>query len=393
MEPRKLIRITLREEFVALTGDHTKALLLQQCLYWTESHNDFDDYIREEERRKDTGLSKTYGWFQKSLQHIADQTLLLSKATVSRHLQALINSGWLECRQDTIEKDRLQYRVNLIKLQQDLQNKGYPLDGYTLISGKGGMTEGKQCSVDGQGVRYTDRIHKTSRFKTENNVSKWKTVSQNGTAISKDIVKSTEDGTGIPVPDVNEDRESNATLSSFSGVRNRELQRQGTNFTGDVSGLEAEVYGQVRITAPQVIDENFRHAFVDLVQEQAIWENSHHVKPRTPRDEYTFQLNRFLKRYRSKRLLFYDLNFVSICHCCGIPCIRSLDTKEHCQKEERLVSATINKLVNANSGWGHYISWLQEKAEDKGWTVTPALVLKPDLVDEFLVSWLNIRRS
>lgn len=360
-DPRKLIRVTLREEFVVLTGDLIGALLLQQCLYWTESHKEYDDYLREEERRKDTGIGQTYGWFRKSIRQITDQTLLPSKSTVARSLQALIDAGWLESRQDPYEKDRLQYRVRLVELQRDLQARNFPLDGYTLISGKGAMTEGKQCPTDGRGVPHRDR------------------VSHVGTAISEEVLKVVERKTDS---DVDEDVE---VVSSSSLYESGELVRQGTFFCGDIQGLTTEIFQQVQATASQVRSEDFLKAFPDMLREQAIWDNAHHVS-RTPKEAYAFHKARFLKRYRSKRLLFFDLNHSAICQHCGIQSSRVLDDRKACDQEERVIAAFSNRLGSANTDLRQYVAWLRDKAEDKGWTLTPALILKQDLVSEYLAS-------
>jgi len=358
-DPRKLIRVTLREEFVVLTGDLIGALLLQQALYWTESHKEYDDFLREEERRRDTGIGQTYGWFRKSIRQITDQTLLKSKSSVADHLQVLIDAGWLESRPDPHEKDRLQYRIKLVELQRDLQAHGFPLDGYTLISGKGGMTGGKACPSDGRGVRHTDRVSVTR------------------TAISEEVMKVMKSDEDV---DVDVEKAASSSLCE-SG----ELVRQGTFFCGDIAGLTAEVFKQVQVTAPQVRSEDFLKAFPDLLREQAVWSNAHHVR-RTPKETYDFHKARFLKRYRSKRLLFYDLNYSAICQHCGIQSSRILDDRRACDQEERVVSALSNKLGSAGTDLRQYVAWLLEKAVDKGWTLTPALILKQDLVNEYLAS-------
>jgi len=63
-----------------------------------------------------------------------------------------------------------------------------------------------------------------------------------------------------------------------------------------------------------------------------------------------------------------------------------LDDRRACDQEERVVSALSNKLGSAGTDLRQYVAWLLEKAVDKGWTLTPALILKQDLVNEYLAS-------
>ena len=48
---RKLKRVVIKEEIVAITGDTNLAIVLGQLMYWQERVNDYDKYIDEEECR------------------------------------------------------------------------------------------------------------------------------------------------------------------------------------------------------------------------------------------------------------------------------------------------------------------------------------------------------
>jgi len=69
---RKLKRVVIQEELVALTGDHLNALILKQFLYWGERVQDFDKFIAEEkERDPDAAMESTHGWIYKSAEELA----------------------------------------------------------------------------------------------------------------------------------------------------------------------------------------------------------------------------------------------------------------------------------------------------------------------------------
>ena len=48
----KLKRAVIKEELVELTGDFKKAVILNQLIYWSERVDDFHDFIKEENKRK-----------------------------------------------------------------------------------------------------------------------------------------------------------------------------------------------------------------------------------------------------------------------------------------------------------------------------------------------------
>lgn len=138
---QKLKRVVIKEELVALTGDAIKAVLLNQFIYWSERIRDFDRFITEEKVRAEAhGESITMppaqGWIYKSAEELADETMLgMADTTIRRHLKSLIEMGYLEERRNPrYQWDRtMQYRVNLVKIQKDLLDLGFPLEGYTIV--------------------------------------------------------------------------------------------------------------------------------------------------------------------------------------------------------------------------------------------------------------------
>jgi hypothetical protein len=147
----------VREEFVALTGGLHEALVLNQCLYWSRRTSDFDLFIQEESRRTpDLPLSPKHGWFYKTLEDLNKECMLsVSKTTVSRIVKELLDNGWLEKRKreaSTLDQST-EYRVNLLKLQADLNTLQYTLPGYTLPSmfqNETSMSTGETCTFQNE---------------------------------------------------------------------------------------------------------------------------------------------------------------------------------------------------------------------------------------------------
>ncbi len=114
----------IRREFVALTGDHFSAVVLNQLLYWTLRVKDFDLYLEEERTQGEGSDPFQHGWIYKTATDLSEETMLgASKTTMRKYLKLLIDQGWLEERGNTIEKWKktTQYRVNIRKLESDLK--------------------------------------------------------------------------------------------------------------------------------------------------------------------------------------------------------------------------------------------------------------------------------
>lgn len=139
----RLKRVVIKEELVALTGDFTKAVILNQFLYWSERVRDFDLFINEERTRAEqhgekVTIETTSGWIYKKAEELIEETMLgISPATMGRHIKHLIDNGWIEQRQNPNYKwdQTKQYRVNLFKIQHDLLCLGYFLEGYKIDLG------------------------------------------------------------------------------------------------------------------------------------------------------------------------------------------------------------------------------------------------------------------
>ncbi len=135
---KKLKRVVLKEELIALTGDWLKALILNQFLYWGKRRKEFDAFILEERLRiADPNIELTHGWIWKSVKELAEEIMVkpLSDDTINRRIAEIVESGWLEQRRNPKHKwDRTyQYRPAIRKIQSDLQALGFALEGYPLL--------------------------------------------------------------------------------------------------------------------------------------------------------------------------------------------------------------------------------------------------------------------
>jgi hypothetical protein len=142
MSGRPLRRVVIKEELVALTGDATRAILLNQFLYWQARVRDYDRFLLEELKRRslaESGASDelplSNGWIYKSAEELGEEVMLgLSKQSILRRLDELVAAGWLHRRRNPKHAwDRtLQYRCNLQRIHADLLAIGYHLDGWVL---------------------------------------------------------------------------------------------------------------------------------------------------------------------------------------------------------------------------------------------------------------------
>ncbi|MBO1087129.1 MarR family transcriptional regulator [Enterococcus mundtii] len=147
-EPLKVS--VLREELVMLTKDSNKAIVLNQFIYWSERTKSASNFVKEEMTRlkqyTENGDESVLaylaadlkqGWIYKSATDLIEDTMLtISKATMTRIINDLLEKKWILKRKNPRYKgdNTPQYRVNLLQLQIDLYSIGYSLNGYRLIS-------------------------------------------------------------------------------------------------------------------------------------------------------------------------------------------------------------------------------------------------------------------
>ncbi len=167
LAPRPLRVVVLREELVALTGDPYQAMALNQFLYWTERVHDFDKFLEEEyERNPDCNVELRHGWIVKRSKDLIKELMLnISEVTMRRIIASLVKNGWLEQtrRQDGRWNNTLCYRVNIKKVQIDLFDLGFPLNGFPLLIQH--LQDRSTSSSGGQGARPLNKTSSTSSAK------------------------------------------------------------------------------------------------------------------------------------------------------------------------------------------------------------------------------------
>lgn len=152
MNMEKLKRAVIKQELVALTGNANRAIVLNQMIYWSERTKDADKFLKDEIARSHMAMGKeemanaekleeldlfSYGWIYKSAVELSEETMIgVSKSTMGTYLKHLVDNGWLDKRKNPKWKgdNTFQYRVNLVKIQSDLEALGYALEGYPLLS-------------------------------------------------------------------------------------------------------------------------------------------------------------------------------------------------------------------------------------------------------------------
>lgn len=135
----------IRKELVALTGNHTHAVILNQLLYWTQRTKDFSLMLEEEKNRETatSAESPQYGWIYKTASDLVEETMLhVDRTTLRRYLKFLVKQKWLFERSNPQNKwnKTIQYRVNVQKIQEDLIALGLseiPLSGLEKVNFKG----------------------------------------------------------------------------------------------------------------------------------------------------------------------------------------------------------------------------------------------------------------
>jgi len=88
-------RSVIKEELVALTGDYKQAIVLNQMIYWSKYVKTFDKFLAEENKRNENSdLELTQGWFFKTAEQFAENTLTnMAPSSIRRYVKMLIESG------------------------------------------------------------------------------------------------------------------------------------------------------------------------------------------------------------------------------------------------------------------------------------------------------------
>lgn len=177
-------RAVIKEELVALLGNAIDAIILNQFLYWSERVSDVDEYLQQEIKRSESMGEElqgaedllTDGWIYKSADELSDETMLgLSRGNMRKHIKKLVDLGYLlERRNPTQKWDRtFQYRVNTVRIQNDLSKLGYFLEGYSAPSKNPSRCNGTDLSSNETEHYATNRCIKgaESSLQSDSNVA------------------------------------------------------------------------------------------------------------------------------------------------------------------------------------------------------------------------------
>lgn len=139
MELKKIKKVVIREDLVAITGDYKKAVILGQFIYWADRVADADKFIQKENeiaaKNGEEGRELLYGWIYKTADELAEEVMLgLSVSQIRRYVSEIVEMGFVDRRKNPNYKwDRTwQYRVNLVNIAKALKEKDYPLSDYKI---------------------------------------------------------------------------------------------------------------------------------------------------------------------------------------------------------------------------------------------------------------------
>lgn len=141
LRAKRLKRIVIKEELRALTGSTLDAVVLGQFIYWSERVKDFDDFIKEEKKRdQNIKVDFSHGWIYKSAPELLEEIMMdVSEASIRRSMIRLNLHGWIARRNNPkYSWDKtFQYRVDFKKIQEELWDIGYYLEGYQRLEEEG----------------------------------------------------------------------------------------------------------------------------------------------------------------------------------------------------------------------------------------------------------------
>ena len=176
MEATKLKRIVIKEELYAITKDTIESIILGQFIYWEERVNDYDLFLKEEERRcLDNSVSfnvnLSNGWIYKKSSDLIDECMLsISENTVRRYINNLEEKGFISSRKNPNFKwDRtLQYRANMKFIIESIKNKGFDGLGGWNIQNKDTKLQNDDSDLQNDGAIPDTTIENTNNKESTN---------------------------------------------------------------------------------------------------------------------------------------------------------------------------------------------------------------------------------
>lgn len=168
MELKKIKKVVIREDLVAITGDYKKAVILGQFIYWADRVADADKFIQKENeiaaKNGEEGRELLYGWIYKTADELAEEVMLgLSVSQIRRYVSEIVEMGFVDRRKNPNYKwDRTwQYRVNLVNIAKALREKDYPLSDYRISLPEDDSLNAHKCVFDNK--QAEDRTNSNDR--------------------------------------------------------------------------------------------------------------------------------------------------------------------------------------------------------------------------------------
>jgi hypothetical protein len=253
---RKLRRVVIKEELVALTGDPIEALILNQFIYWTEHMYGYDKYILEEKKRyenegQELNIQLTHGWIYKRAEDIADEIMFpMSKPTARKHMANLIEKGYLSERDNpSLRWDKTkQYRVNMKKVYNDLTAMGYPFDGWTIDE----KTKTEDSEPAEEGHSNNDKISGTAEGKNEY-ISKLKKLTSEKPALASINTSKTPENPKLKILTSEEENfpsELN-NLTAIPEIKHKDYSQDYTTTTAVVVAEKSNLASDIAIIAKE----------------------------------------------------------------------------------------------------------------------------------------------
>ena len=120
---------TLREEFVALTRDHRKALILETYFFYLKRSHEIDKHLAE---CLANPPEPSEGWLAVSAEQLQRDVLMpdVSSTTIWRLNGQLVEDDLLQMKKTHNRRAATKYRLNLPRLAYELDNLGFFLPGY-----------------------------------------------------------------------------------------------------------------------------------------------------------------------------------------------------------------------------------------------------------------------
>jgi hypothetical protein len=236
----------LRESYFKITGNVTEAMILNQMIYWAQRISDYDRFLSEENtRRKEEGkdcVNLAFGWIHKTAAELKGEIMSdASLKTIARKLDDLVEKGFLDRRNNPEHAyDRTyQYRVNLLKIYDEVNACGYQLEGFKV-----------DFSSDDNSNDSDKKVSDSSSHEADN--SNGHTDSSNCQAVPSICHSDKWNCHGDEaIPEITTETTSETTSSSYSPAENKTSKQKQNDDDDYTKGEVSEILKSIGIAKLQ----------------------------------------------------------------------------------------------------------------------------------------------